>query len=82
MTLDEMKNVDIRAVDPATLALASGISIDMGLPKRERMLDFMRQAGNPYCFRSGRNGNIAVKVSFADTAVSLDERMEDYLRML
>jgi hypothetical protein len=33
--------------------------------------------GNPYFFRSG---GIAVKVSYADTPISLNERMESYLR--
>jgi hypothetical protein len=74
--------VDIRTVDPATLALASDINIDMDLPKEARMREFIRQARNPYCLRSGRNGSVAVKISYADTPVTLDERMGDYMRTL
>ncbi|GHU95929.1 hypothetical protein FACS189499_06280 [Clostridia bacterium] len=79
MTLTEMKNVDIRTVNPDTLVDVSGISVNMDLPKIERMLEFASKAKNPYCFKSGK---IIVKVSFADTPVTMDERMESYLRTI
>jgi hypothetical protein len=79
MTLTEMKNVDIRTVSPDSLVDVSGVSVDMDLPKIERMLEFAGKVKNPYCFKSGK---IIVKVSFADTSVTMDERMESYLRTL
>ena len=48
-----------------------------GLPKRERILDFIRQIGNPYCYRHGK---YVVKVSFTDTDVTLEDRMLSYIR--
>ena len=80
MDLDEMRNVDIRTVSKDTLTDVSDVKIDMDLPKAERMRCFAEKIGNPYCFKS--RDNIAVKVSFADTTLSVDDRMESYLRTL
>ena len=73
-------DIDIRTVDPNTLVDAGSVSVDMDLPRAERMRAVVDQMlGNPYFMRSG---TIAVKVAFADTGVSFDERMESYLRTL
>ena len=80
MALRQMREIDIRTVDLETLIDAGKINIDIELPKPERMMKVVSQMdGNPYFFKSG---NIAVKVSYADTAISFDERMESYLRTL
>ena len=70
--LEVMKQVDIRTVDKESLVDISGIEVDKSLSGRERIADFVRRAGNPYCFRCGR---VAVKVGFADTDVTLEERL-------
>ena len=75
--LDAMQNVDVRAVDPATLRDIRDVEVNTALPKRERILDFIRQIGNPYCYRHGK---YVVKVSFTDTDVTLDDRMLSYIR--
>ena len=73
-------DIDIQSVDPNSLVDASNITVDMNLPKQQRMESVLNQMnGNPYIFKSGK---IAVKVGFADTHISLDERMEDYLRTI
>ena len=43
-----MKDVDIRTVDPETLRDIRDVQVRTELPKKERMLDFIRQIGNPY----------------------------------
>ena len=75
--LEQMKAVDIRTVNPETLRDIRDVHINTALPKRERMLDFIRQIGNPYCYRHGK---YVVKVSFTDTDVTLEERMLSYIR--
>ncbi len=75
--LDEMRNVDIRTVDPETLRDIRDVKINVGLPKKERILDFIDQIGNPYCFKRGK---IIIKIKFADTNVTLEDRMLSYLR--
>ena len=77
MTVEEMKAVDIRTVDPETLVDIRDVVIDQDLPKEERIQSFVQQIRNPYCFRVGE---VVVKTTFADTDVTLDERMEHYFR--
>ena len=72
-----MQNVDIRTVDPAGLRDIRDVTVNADLPKRERILDFIRQIGNPYCYRHGK---YVVKVSFTDTDVTLEDRMLSYIR--
>ena len=72
-----MQNVDIRTVDPAGLRDIRDVKVNTDLPKRERILDFIRQIGNPYCYRHGK---YVVKVSFTDTDVTLEDRILSYIR--
>ena len=72
-----MQDVDIRSVDPDTLRDIRDVKVNTDLPKSERILDFIRQIGNPYCYRHGK---YVVKVSFTDTDVTLEDRMLSYLR--
>ena len=70
-------DMDIRAVDPAALVDIRDVKVNTALPKRERILDFLRQIGNPYCYRHGK---YVVRVSFTDTDISLEDRLEAYIR--
>ena len=72
-----MQSVDVRTVDPDTLHDIRDVNVNMDLPKEKRMLDFLRQIGNPYCYRHGK---YVVKVSFAETDMTLEDRMLAYLR--
>lgn len=76
-SLEAMKNIDIRTVDPETLRDIRDVHVDAELPKEERLLEFIRQIGNPYCYRHGK---YVVKVSFTDTDVTLEQRMLAYIR--
>lgn len=75
--LESMKNVDIRTVNPATLRDIRDVKINTALPKAQRIQDYIRQIGNPYCYRHGK---YVVKISFADTNVTLEERLQAYIR--
>ena len=75
--LESMKNVDIRTVNPATLRDIRDVKINTDLPKEQRIQDYIRQIGNPYCYRHGK---YVVKISFADTDVTLEERLQAYIR--
>ena len=75
--LEQMKSVDIRTVDPKTLQDIRDVCANADLPKRERMLDSIRQIKNPYCYRHGK---YVVKVSFIDTNVTLEDLMLTYIR--
>lgn len=75
--LEAMRGVDVRTVDPTTLRDIRDVKINTELPREERILDFIRQIGNPYCYRHGK---YVVKVSYADTDVTLEQRLVNYMR--
>ena len=51
--IEQMKSVDIGAVDKETLADASGFTFDPMLPKETRAQRMLEHFKNPYCFRLG-----------------------------
>ena len=76
MSLDHMKSVDIRTVKPEDVADIQQIKIDSSLTQQEMREEFIRQVGNPYCFRVGK---VIVKASYSGDGVSLNERFEELL---
>ena len=70
--LEELRKVDIRTVDASTLADIGEIRIDRTLPKEERLLAFIREVRNPFCFIC--NGMV-VKTSFSDTDENLEKKL-------
>ena len=79
MTIEEMKNIDIRTVDPATLVDVNTIELDESLSPEERAVEFLRQVKNPYCFRVG---DMIVKNVYAKNGVTLREWFEQFARTL
>lgn len=77
--LDAMRNVDIRTVDPSTLVDIRDVKIRTDLPKEERILDFIRQIKNPYCFKCG---DLIIKSTFTDTEATLEDRLKSYFHLL
>ena len=75
--LKAMQEVDVRTVNREALRDIRDVENNASLPKGERILDFIRQIGNPYCYR---HGDYVVKISFTDTDVTLEERMLSYIR--
>ncbi len=76
---NQMRNVDVRTVERGSLVDISKIHIDPQMPREQRLADFVRQIGNPYCYRCGK---VVVKVSFAETDATLEDRLEHYLKTL
>lgn len=79
INFEQMKQVDIQSIDRDSLVDINDIRIDTKLPREQRLTEFVRQIGNPYCYRCGK---VVVKVSFADTDATLEERLEHYLKTL
>lgn len=77
MDFQTLKNVDIRTVDPSTLVDINDISVNKRLPQGERLKNFVRQIGNPYCYKCGE---AVIKVSFSNTTATLEDRIENYLK--
>lgn len=72
ISLQQMKEIDIRTVDPKNLVDIREVKIDTELPTLERLKTYISQIGNPYCFTC--NG-VAVQLDFADTEITLEERV-------
>ncbi len=70
--LQKMSQVDIRTVDSKELIDIESVKIRTDLPDAERVIDFIEQIKNPYCYLY--HGMI-VKVSFSGK-----RRLEDCLK--
>lgn len=79
MSIEEMKNIDIRTVDPETLVDVTTVEIDQKLPREEREAEFIRKVKNPWCFRVG---DVVVKNVYSGDGVTLQERFEQFIRTL
>lgn len=76
MSPEEMRAVDIRTVRPEDVADIQQIKIDNNLTQQEKQKEFIRQVGNPYCFRVGK---VIVKAAYSGDGVSMNERFEELL---
>lgn len=70
MTLEEMKNMDIRTVDRDSLVDIRDVKIDTSLPISERIKSYVQQIKNPYMFKVG---DVVVRVSYKENAPTLQE---------
>ncbi len=77
MTLEEMKEIDIRTVDPESLVDIRTVAVDPALPRAEKLKSFVKQIKNPYCYKYGE---IIVKIGFANNGKTLEDCLEQYLR--
>ena len=66
---------DIRTVDGESLVDIRNVKIDPALTKQERIKSYVSQIGNPYCYR---DGDVVVGISYANTDISLEERLKSY----
>lgn len=78
-TIDTLRSVDIRSVDKKSLVDLNSVLIDESKPVQERVLSFLQQIKNPYCFRIG---NVAVKVNYKSDGPSFQQNFEDLLRTI
>ena len=76
---EAMRAADIRTADPAALVDIRDVKVNTTLPQRERVFDFIRQVRNPYLYKCGK---MVVKVSFAETEATLEDKLESYLLSL
>lgn len=76
LSITVMKNANLATIDRDELVDIRDVKVNTSLPKRERAIDFIRQIGNPYCYRHGK---YVVKVGFSETEVSLEERLAGYI---
>lgn len=76
--LAAMRDVDVRTVDKGTLVDIKDVVIDPALSQQERMLSFIQQIKNPYCYL---DHGIVVKVSFQGER-TLEDSLTHYLHTI
>ena len=76
MTVEEMKQVDIRTVQAEELADITKIHLDACQTKEEKIKSFLEQVGNPYCYRVG---DVIVKTRYSENGVSFHKRFEQLI---
>lgn len=74
--LEEMRSVNIGAVEADRLADVSGMAFDNRLPLEKRLAWFLSRAVNPYCFCVG---GVGVKIEFSEDGPSLQDKLADLL---
>ena len=72
-----MQRVDVRQVDRSTLRDIRDVPVQTDLPRQERILDFIRRIGNPYCFNYK---GYVVKISHIKTDTTFQDLMLDCIR--
>ena len=76
--LREMANVDIRTVDRSALVDIEDVHINQDLPEHLRVLDYIRQIKNPYCYLCQ---GYVVKVGFAEKS-SIEDALIHYVKSI
>ena len=74
-----MSQIEIDKVDPSTLTDIDAIAINQKLTHEDKILSFIRQMGNPYCFISG---GVPVRVRFAGNGKELSHSLVKYFTTL
>ena len=75
--IEEMKQLSIKECDKEQLTDLSSVVIDSEKSKEERMLDYLRQVKNPYCFKVG---DVAVRLVFDEDGRSFQQCMEELVQ--
>lgn len=70
---------DIRVVSRHDLKSINSVKIDSSVGKQERIRSFIEQIGDPNCYL---DGDMVVRISYADTDVTLEERLISYLGLM
>ena len=74
-----MENQDVKTLDRSTLRDIKNVVIDTTKPCSDRIRGYIEQIGNPYCYL---DDGVVVQIGFADTPVSLHERLVSYASII
>lgn len=77
MTLETMRKLTPEDVELSSLVDIGSIHIDTALSSKEKLESYLNQIQNPYLFRCGE---VIVKLSYADTTITLEDRLEQFIR--
>ena len=75
-TLQELKRVNIKEVNPDEVVDISEIEIDTKQSVQKRVKEYVEQVHNPYLVRVGE---YVVKIGYSDCKETLNDRMKQYI---
>lgn len=80
-TQEAIKQTSVRCnlADAKELVDIGSVKIDQTLPREKRVLSYLSQIKNPYCFKVGET---VVKVKFSQTNLTMEECMNGYFSSL
>jgi len=73
--LEEMSRQSIETINRKELADISAVHIRQDLPHNEKVLAFLEEIKNPYCFLCG---DVPVRVCFSDNGPKLGQTLQNY----
>ena len=73
--LEDMSKQNIETLNQNELADISAIHIRQDLPHDKKILDFLEQIKNPYCFLCG---DVPVRICFTDNGPELGSVLQNY----
>ena len=76
LSIEEMKNVDVRVVKREELADIREVEVNKRKSQEGQIRDYLEQIKNPYCYRYGE---YIVKIGFEDTTVTLTDRLQELI---
>ena len=76
--LVKMKKEDIHSISPEDITDMKDIKIDKSLSPEKRVISLLEQVANPYVYKVGET---IVKISFSGNGKTLQDCMEDYLKV-
>ena len=81
MDLEKMKTMDINNIPLDELIDIRDVKVDINLPQKERLLDYIKQIKNPYCYKYGE---FKVRIHFneKENAPTLEECLIRYIENL
>lgn len=74
-----LNDINLKTVKSEELVERSTVKINMEASKEERVKEYIKQIKNPYCYK---DGNTIVKISFAQTDITMEECISHYLKGL
>lgn len=77
LELHRLQAMDLSDVKVEDLVDIRTVTINPHLSQPNRLLDFLNQIKNPYCYR---HGDFVVQIGFSNTEVTLTDRLNEYLK--